>query len=230
MKALLLDFGSVISKSLFERQEMIEEKLNLPKGILTWKGPFSPEADALWMAMQRDEITERTYWATRAKEIGELVGEDRWDMSKLLQAIGGERIYDKVLRPQALKTIAICKQNGIKVGILSNEIELFTGKEWVENLPFIDDLDSFYDATHSDILKPDPRAYQIALQQLDIAPNEVLFVDDQLRNIVGAMKCGLKTLHFDITEPDACYEYVLRVILPHFLPHKAYKEISHEGI
>jgi putative hydrolase of the HAD superfamily len=230
MKALLLDFGSVISKSLFERQEMIEEKLNLPKGILTWKGPFSPETDALWMAMQRDEITERAYWGTRAKEIGELIGEDNWDMSKLLQAIGGERIYDKVLRPQALKTIAICKQNGIKVGILSNEIELFTGKEWVENLPFIHDLDSFYDATHSDILKPDPRAYQIALQQLDVAPNEVLFVDDQLRNIVGAMKCGLKTLHFDITEPDACYEYVLRVLLPHFLPHKVHKEISHKGI
>ncbi len=212
MKALLLDFGSVISKSLFERHTLIEEKLGLSNGTLTWKGPFAPETDSLWMAMQRDEITERTYWGTRAREIGELVGEKDWDMVKLLQAIGGDRIYEKVLRPQALKTIAICKQKGIKVGILSNEIELFTGKEWVENLPFIHELDSFYDATHSDILKPDPRAYQIALQQLNVLPNEVLFVDDQLRNIVGAMKCGLKTLHFDITEPDAGYAYVQHVL------------------
>lgn len=212
MKALLLDFGSVISKSLFERHELIEEKLNLSKGTLTWKGPFAPETDPLWMAMQRDEITERAYWGTRAREIGELVGEQNWSMTQLLQAIGGERIYDKILRPQALKTIAICKQNGLKVGILSNEIELFTGKEWVENLPFINDLDSFYDATHSDILKPDPRAYQIALEQLNVLPNEVLFVDDQLRNIFGAIKCGLKTLHFDITEPDACFDYVRSVM------------------
>jgi len=116
------------------------------------------------------------------------------------------------VRPQALKTIDMVKAAGLKVGILSNEIELFTGKAFVDNLPFIDKLDTFYDATHSDILKPDPRSYKSALENLNLHPREVLFVDDQLRNIVGGMKVGLKTLHFDITQPDTCYEYVLRVM------------------
>jgi putative hydrolase of the HAD superfamily len=101
IKALLLDFGSVISKSLFERHELIEEKLNLPEGTLTWKGPFDPKNDPLWMSMQRDEITERDYWRTRAKEVGELVGEQNWSMIDLLNAIGGETNYAKILRPEA---------------------------------------------------------------------------------------------------------------------------------
>ena len=212
MNALLLDFGSVISKSLFERHALIEEKLGLPPNSLTWKGPFAPETDPLWMAMQRDEITERAYWGARAREIGQMVGQADWDMVALLQAIGGDKVYGKVLRPQALSVIKRCKKAGKKVGILSNEIELFTGKTWVDNLPFMADLDSFYDATHSDILKPDPRAYEAALAQLGENARDVLFVDDQLRNISGAMICGLRTLHFDITQPDACYQYVRKVM------------------
>ncbi|MEP1486853.1 MAG: HAD-IA family hydrolase [Algibacter sp.] len=212
IKALLLDFGSVISKSLFERHNLIEEKLDLPKGALTWKGPFDPDNDPLWMSMQRDEITERDYWRTRAREIGELVGKQNWSMIDLLNAIGGETNYDKILRPEAVETIALVKKEGLKVGILSNEIELFTGKAFVDNLPFINVLDTFYDATHSDILKPDPRSYNSALKNLQLEAKDVLFVDDQLRNIVGAMKCGLKTLHFDITQPKACYDYVTSVM------------------
>lgn len=212
IKALLLDFGSVISKSLFERHDLIEEKLGLAKGTLTWKGPFEPQSDALWMSMQRDEITERDYWRTRAKEIGKLVGEENWSMIDLLNAIGGETNYARILRPEALETIALVKKAGLKVGILSNEIELFTGKEFVDNLPFINELDTFYDATHSDILKPDPRSYNSALENLQLEAKNVLFVDDQLRNIVGAMKCGLRTLHFDITQPKACYDYVTSVM------------------
>lgn len=212
IKGLLLDFGSVISKSLFERHTVTEEALGLDKGTLTWRGPFDPDSDALWMSMQRDEITEREYWGTRAAEVGHLLGHDNWTMLDLLQGMGGDTDYNKVLRPQALQTIQFVKAAGLKVGILSNEIELFTGKKFVDNLPFINELDSFYDATHSDILKPDPRAYAGALENFDLDPREVLFVDDQLRNIVGGMKFGLKTLHFDITEPDACYEYVLKVM------------------
>ena len=58
-RALLLDFGSVISVSAFERHRQTERTLNLAPGSLTWLGPIDPETDPLWAAMQRDEITER---------------------------------------------------------------------------------------------------------------------------------------------------------------------------
>jgi len=109
LKGLLLDFGSVISKSLFERHQVTEEALGLKKGTLNWRGPFEPGSDELWQSMQRDEITEREYWSTRACEVGKLLGHENWTMLDLLRAMGGEKDYTKVLRPQALTTIDMAK-------------------------------------------------------------------------------------------------------------------------
>ena len=85
-KALVLDFGGVISRTLFETHALSEAALGLPTGTLTWRGPFDPQTDALWRAMQADEISERDYWTRRTREVGRLLGEDWqeryivWDM------------------------------------------------------------------------------------------------------------------------------------------------------
>ena len=74
-KALVLDFGGVISKTLFETHALSEAALGLAPGSLTWRGPFDPATDAPWRAMQAGEMTERDYWALRMAETGALVGE-----------------------------------------------------------------------------------------------------------------------------------------------------------
>jgi putative hydrolase of the HAD superfamily len=56
-KALILDFGGVISRTLFETHALSEAALGLAAGTLTWQGPFAPETDALWQAMQADQIS-----------------------------------------------------------------------------------------------------------------------------------------------------------------------------
>ena len=40
---LVLDFGGVISKTLFETHALSEAALGLSAGSLTWRGPFEPE-------------------------------------------------------------------------------------------------------------------------------------------------------------------------------------------
>ena len=72
-QALVLDFGGVISRTLFETHDLSEAALGLPPGTLTWRGPFAPETDALWQAMQADHITEREYWMARTQSVGRLV-------------------------------------------------------------------------------------------------------------------------------------------------------------
>ena len=47
-KALVLDFGGVISRTLFETHDLSEAALGLPPGTLTWRGPFDPASDPLW--------------------------------------------------------------------------------------------------------------------------------------------------------------------------------------
>jgi len=41
-KALILDFGGVISRTLFETHALSEAALGLAAGTLTWQGPFAP--------------------------------------------------------------------------------------------------------------------------------------------------------------------------------------------
>jgi putative hydrolase of the HAD superfamily len=198
-RALLLDFGAVISVSLFERHRDTEARLGLAAGSLDWLGPLAPETDPLWRSMQRDEITEREYWAARAREIGERVGEGGWDMGMLLERV---RQTDPAaaVRPQMRRLIEAARAAGVRLGILSNELELFHGRAFLERLLAILPFDAVVDASVTKILKPDPRAYALAVDALASPASEVLFVDDQFRNIAGAFKAGLQTQFFDLRD------------------------------
>jgi len=200
-RGLLLDFGAVISVSVFERHRETEMLLGLPPGSLTWMGPLAPATDPLWQAMQRDEITEREYWAARARELGTSVGEADWDVLRMLTRL---RQVDPnaIIRPEVERLIHAARAQGIKVGILSNDLELFYGKELLSKMDVLQEIGTIVDASHSGILKPAPRAYELAIEAMQLAPEKILFVDDQFRNIAGAVKAGLQTHHFDLR--DVC--------------------------
>jgi epoxide hydrolase-like predicted phosphatase len=46
------------------------------------------------------------------------------------------------------------------------------------------------------IMKPDHAIYQLALQRLDLQPDETVFIDDFAHNIVAAKQVGMATIHF----------------------------------
>ena len=153
-RALILDFGGVISRTLFETHDLSEKALGLPTGSLTWQGPFAPEADPLWRAMQADEISERDYWKSRTAEVGKLTGQNWSEMSDFVRAARGAE-PDAVIRPEFRTTIAACKAAGVRLAILSNELDLFYGADFREKLPFLKDFEVIVDATYTGILKPD---------------------------------------------------------------------------
>ena len=210
-KALVLDFGGVISRTLFETHELSEAALGLKPGTLNWRGPFDPQTDPLWRAMQADEISERDYWTTRTREVGRLVGEDWQSMQTFVQRARGADVQ-AVIRPEAVTAIHAAKAAGCKLAVLSNELDLFYGADFRQRLPLLDLFDVIVDATYTGILKPDPRAYQDCLAQLGVRAQDAVFVDDQERNIEGALRCGLQVVHFDVREPAASYGQALKLL------------------
>jgi putative hydrolase of the HAD superfamily len=210
MKGLLLDFGGVVSVTMFERHARSERALGLAPGALNWRGPFDPENDALWRDMIADKISERDYWMKRAAEVGRLLGED-WDTPTMFRRTHGSDPALNV-RPEALATVGKAKTAGLRVGILSNELELFYGRETIERLEILKLMDCVIDATHTHILKPDPRTYAIACEALGVPPPEIVFVDDQQRNVDGARKAGLAAVRFDITQPAESYAEAERLL------------------
>lgn len=197
---LLLDFGSVISYSIFEIMGEVEEGLGLQPGTLGWRGPLDPEADNLWRKMQRDEITERDYWAQRAEEAGARAGKP---LSVLDFMVGAYNLpQEKIVRPEMAEAVTVARRAGKRVGVLTNELELFHGKPWMDSLSILRAMDCMVDATHTHILKPDPRAYLLAIEAMGVPAGQIVFLDDQMRNVEGARRAGLIGIHFDVRTPD----------------------------
>jgi putative hydrolase of the HAD superfamily len=211
-RALVLDFGGVISKTLFETHGLSEQALGLAPGTLTWRGPFDPAGDAPWRVMQAGEMSERDYWALRMRETGALIGEV-W--TAFPEFVGRVRGADPaaVIRPEALDAIGKAKAAGCKLAILSNELDLFYGADFRDKLPFLAEFDLIVDATYTGILKPDPRAFAFVTEGLGIAAAECVFVDDQAKNIAGAEAAGMQAVAFDVTRPSESYIRALSILL-----------------
>jgi putative hydrolase of the HAD superfamily len=201
IKALVFDFGGVISKTLFETHHLTETALGLKPGTLTWRGPFDPASDDLWQAMQADQITEREYWLKRSAQVGALLGEQWRDMQTLVKRARGAD-PDRIVRPEVSALVLQAKQNGLRLALLSNELDLFYGEALRQRLTLLREFELIIDATHTEILKPDPRAYQACLDGLDLAPENCLMIDDQLRNVRGAQAIGMPAIEFDVMAPE----------------------------
>jgi HAD superfamily hydrolase (TIGR01509 family) len=208
-RALVLDFGGVVTKTLFETHAQSELALGLAPGTLDWLGPFDPSTDSDWVAMQAGEMTEREYWVRRAREVGRLVGEDWSEMTQLLRAT---RLSDpmRAIRTEALDAIATAEAHGCKLGILSNELDLFYGPEFREALPFLSRFDAIVDATYTGVLKPDPAAFLRVADELGVEPDDCVFVDDQARNLPGAEEVRMVPVLLDVRDPASGFASALR--------------------
>jgi putative hydrolase of the HAD superfamily len=214
-RALVLDFGGVISRTLFETHALSERALGLPPGTLTWRGPFDPAGDALWREMQADRISERDYWMARTQEVGRLVGEDWSRMETFVQRARGADVA-AIIRPEAVAAIDAARLAGCRLAILSNELDLFYGVDFRARLQLLAHFDVIVDATHTKILKPDLRAYATCIEQLGLPAADCVFVDDQRRNVDGALRAGMQAVHFDVARPGASYAQALQLLgLPH---------------
>lgn len=206
--ALILDFGSVVTLTMFETHRMSEKNLGLPPGSLTWMGPFDPDSDPLWASMQRDEITEREYWLTRARETGALLQKHWTTMAEFVKGARGKNTHE-IIRPEILPLITAIKNAGKKIAILSNELDLFFGRDLRQSLEFLEDFDVISDATYTNILKPDPRAFESCLNELELPANACVFIDDQMRNVRGGLAVGLRALHLDVKSPQKAFNRAL---------------------
>ncbi len=217
-EALILDFGGVITRTLFETHADTERALGLIPGTLTWRGPFDTAGDGLWRDMQAGRISERDYWRRRSAEVAALVGADWSEMADFVRAARGAD-PEAAIRPEGRAAIAAAKAGGKRLAILSNELDLFYGATFRRQLPWLADFELVCDATHTGVLKPEAAAYRDCLAALDLPAQACVFVDDQPRNVAGAGAVGLKTVSFDVRHPAASFDRALALL--------GLKEFSH---
>ena len=127
-------------------------------------------------------IDQKEFW----EEAAELFHISRDELAKKLEAFDG---VDQGL----LSIIKALRGKGMMTGIISN-----VGND-VVRYALGDDVDLFdclILSADSGVMKPDPRAYEMALAQLQLEAEECLFVDDIDRNVIGAEEVGMQAIHY----------------------------------
>ncbi|MET0188547.1 MAG: HAD-IA family hydrolase [Pseudonocardia sediminis] len=202
MRALLLDLGGTVFRSGAELMADLGEAYPATRAVTARRGPLGPEHDALWDAMIAEEITERDYWARRSDEVGAALGRD-WPIQEFMHTLWG--LSDDLVRPEAAALVDAARAAGHPVGALTNDLRAFHGDGAMSTHPLIAAFDVLVDGSDTGVLKPDPRAYAIAVDALGLPASEIVFVDDMPWNIAGARRAGMIALELDLTDPGEVF-------------------------
>lgn len=205
---LLLDVGVVLFKSAWEIADDYERLRGLPAGTVVGRGPLDPEGDELWEEYLAGRATERDYWlsfAARAERNGAPLDGHPTLMRAMFQTPGVEGV-----RPEAMALVNACIAAGRKVGILTNELMDFQGRAWVEAQPWFTLFPVLVDSSEIGIRKPDPRAYEIAIELMGMPAGEIVFIDDNPTYVKGGDDVGLRSILLDVRDPAAAFDEAAR--------------------
>ena len=91
-----------------------------------------------------------------------------------------------------------------KTGLISNA---WSGlRKYILHEKFDDAFEYMVISAEVAVAKPDPKIFQIALEQLQVKPNEAVFVDDFIENIEACKKVGMKGILFK--DPESAIKQV----------------------
>ena len=101
------------------------------------------------------------------------------------------------------ETLAELKQRGYRLGIITDTYHTKATKlEWLQRNGIDQVWDVFVSSCEEGVRKPHPAIYQIALDQLKLAPSEASFVGHKKSELDGAKAVGMTTVAFNY-EPEA---------------------------
>lgn len=84
----------------------------------------------------------------------------------------------------------------IKICAMSN----ISKEDWAvlsTKIPDWSIFDQVFTSGHAGMRKPDPRFYLHVLQEIKLSPEDVLFIDDKMENVLAAKSLGIDGLVFD---------------------------------
>jgi putative hydrolase of the HAD superfamily len=198
-RALLLDVGGVVIRTPFELLDLAEQRLGLEPGVLGPRGPFALDTDPEFRDVLTGALTERDYWARRAERAAPLL--DTSPDTRSFMRVLFDAPEDRLVRPEVRELMDDARAAGVPVGLLTNDLRDFHGRAWVESLRVFATADVTIDGSITGVLKPDRRAYDLALAALDLPAADVVFLDDQPVNVRGAVAVGLQVVPVDVTMP-----------------------------
>lgn len=197
-RALLLDFGGVLTTSVFASFADFAAANGLPRDAFGALLREDPEAARLLVAAEVDRISAAEFGTGIAARLGARHG----------VTVAPEGLVDRLhgtLEPdeRMVALTGAVRAAGIPTAMVSNSLGYG---------PYgILDLDSLFDAQlysgRLGVRKPSRRIYAMAAAALGVEPADCVMVDDLEQNLVGAARIGVAgVLHVDAAATAAALE------------------------
>jgi len=184
IRAVLFDFGGVLTTSPFEAFARYEHQAGLPPGFLRRVNATDPDTNA-WARLERGEHGLDGFveaFESEASALGHPV-----DGRVVLGLLQGD------LRPEMVEAVRRCGERFATACLTNNFAaeDLPVRPEIVEVLGLFDEV---LESRTLGIRKPEPRFYELACERLGVEATEAVFLDDLGVNCKPARTMGMHTI------------------------------------
>lgn len=190
IKAVFWDFGGVFTGSPFYLDDYARSLGTTNERLLEHVfGRYEANGDHPWHRLERGEGTlakalEAADASCRADGIDGFTSEGFF---KAMSSTSSDERRDK-----AVAKVRELNEAGIRQAIITNNAKEF-GDMWRSLIPVDELFEAVVDSSAVGMRKPDPRIYQFALQQLEVArPETGAFLDDFEPNVIAARELGMR--------------------------------------
>ena len=191
LRAVIWDFGGVVTESPFEAFARYEASRGLPSDFVRMVNSRNPDQNA-WARLERNEISIKEFdqcFRDESRALGhEVPGRD------ILDLLAGD------VRPKVVEALRVCKQH-VQLGCITNNVPIGQGASMAGEhrqaalaAEAFDLFDHIIESAKSGVRKPDPKIYQMMCDALDVQPDQCVYLDDLGINCKPARKLGMTTI------------------------------------
>ena len=200
-KAIIWDFGGVITSSPFNAFNEFEEVNGLPKDIIRTINSENPDMNA-WAQYESNSITIDQFndlFLKEAKAKGfDIKGRD---IIKLLKGSIRENMVSFLRELKA----------DFKLGCITNNVkpssEENTDNETKEAMSIFDHV---IESSIVGIRKPNPEIYMMSCDALNVSPDQCIYLDDLGINLKPARELGMTTIK--VIQPEDAIQEVRNLL------------------
>ena len=191
IRAVLWDFGGVMTESPFLAFRRFEQERGLPENFLRDINTRNPDTNA-WARFERSELTPAQFdeaFAEEARASGhEVRGLDVIDL-----------VYGDV-RPAMVDALRASKRHFTNACVTNNvaagprrgfDRDPQRAGQWQA---VMDLFDTIIESSKLGVRKPEPRFFELACTQLGIRPEQAVYLDDLGPNLKPARAMGMHTI------------------------------------
>ena len=200
-KAIIWDFGGVITSSPFEAFNEFEEVNGLPKDIIRTINSENPDMNA-WAQFESNSITIGQFndlFLKEAKAKGFYI--KGRDIIKLLKGSIRENMVS-FLRELKSDFKLGCITNNVKSSLEEN-----IDNETEEAMSIFDHV---IESSIVGIRKPNPEIYMMSCDALKVSPNQCIYLDDLGINLKPARELGMTTIK--VIQPEDAIQEVRNLL------------------